>query len=154
MSKIPFIIWLLIVGVMGNIVMGMGFVVGALDEQVVPNRPPTCERSIFPAEVLRTIDGDTIEVMVGLGLDTFRQTAVRLVGIDTPEVFGPKVKRDPVRGPAATEFTKAWVAAHNAHVELFVHGDDKYGGRIDADVYPAGGGQRLSDALREAGLEK
>lgn len=116
-------------------------------------RPPTCERTQFPAEVLRTVDGDTIEVIVDLGLDTFRQTHVRLVGIDTPEVFGPKAMRDPVRGSAATEFTRAWVAEHPT-VELFVHGDDKYGGRIDADVYPAGGGQRLSDALREAGHAK
>lgn len=113
-----------------------------------------CQKTVFPAEVLRVIDGDTFKARLDQGLGTFRVTDVRLAGIDTPEVHGPIVKRDPVRGPLATEFTKAWLKRHHNQVELVVKGDDKYGGRIDASVYPIGGGQSLSDALRDGGHEK
>lgn len=45
-------------------------------------RPP--QRPDFPARIVRVTDGDTIVVRSG----TARRFRVRLIGIDTPEVFG------------------------------------------------------------------
>ncbi|MEJ7785468.1 MAG: hypothetical protein WKF96_11740 [Solirubrobacteraceae bacterium] len=45
-------------------------------------RPP--RRPDFPARIARVTDGDTIVVRSGTG----RRFKVRLIGIDTPEVFG------------------------------------------------------------------
>ena len=40
---------------------------------------------IYYAELIRVIDGDTIEAMVDLGFHTWRKVTVRLYGINTPE---------------------------------------------------------------------
>lgn len=37
-------------------------------------------------EILRVIDGDTVEVVVDLGFSVYHKTRVRLVGVDTPEI--------------------------------------------------------------------
>lgn len=105
-------------------------------------------RSGHPAEVLRVFDGDTFEARVRIwpGMDI--TTRVRLRGIDAPEMSAR----------CADERSKA-EAARNAlqrmlnegSVAISAIGQDKYGGRVDADVSTA----RTSDvsaALIERGL--
>lgn len=113
-------------------------------------KPHVCERVVFSAEVLRVIDGDTFVARVHLGMDVTRTTAIRIVGIDTPEIHGD----DRERARAATEFARAWLASYANVVEIVDHGDDKFGGRRDAEVYAPGGVDSLAEALRAAGLEK
>ena len=137
----------------GALVTGFGPSIGIAVAKSVP-QAPACTRNVFAAEAKRAVDGDTIEVLLDQGLGNFRKTHIRLVGIDTPEVHGPLEARDLVRGPAATAFTEDWLERRGNLVEIHVHGDDKYGGRMDGIVYPRGGGQSLSDALREAGHAK
>ena len=36
-------------------------------------------------EVVKVVDGDTIDVGIDLGFDLFKKERVRLAGIDTPE---------------------------------------------------------------------
>jgi micrococcal nuclease len=104
----------------------------------------------YTAQVLRVVDGDTYEVFVDMGMGMFYKTKVRLAGIDTPEVYGKD--RDPVRGPAATNAGKAWVSYQPEAKVLFqYHRMDKYGGRVDGELYPIGGGPSLSQVLTEAG---
>lgn len=110
--------------------------------------PSTALRSGHPAEVLRVFDGDTFEARVRIwpGMDI--TTRVRLRGIDAPEMSAR----------CADERSKA-EAARNAlqrmlnegSVAISGVGQDKYGGRVDADVSTA----RTSDvsaALIERGL--
>ena len=59
------------------------------------------------AQSQRVIDGDTIELYLDKGFREFAVERVRLAGINCPEVHG--LTR--VAGYAATEFTKAWIAA-------------------------------------------
>ena len=49
-----------------------------------PKAKPKPRRPDFPARVVRVTDGDTLVVRSGSG----RRFRVRLIGIDTPEVFG------------------------------------------------------------------
>ena len=112
-----------------------------------------CDQKQYTAEVLRVVDGDTLVVMVDLGLDIYHKTKVRLIGIDTPEVYGKD--RDPVRGPAATKAAQAWVQYQpDARVIYVDHGVDKYGGRRDGELFPLSGGPSLSESLIQAGHEK
>jgi endonuclease YncB( thermonuclease family) len=86
-------------------------------------------RIVYPAEVLRVIDGDTFEARVRVwpGLDV--DTKVRLRGIDAAELHAR----------CADEFAKAQ-AARMALATILAEGDvtvsqvgvDKYGGRVDA----------------------
>ena len=41
---------------------------------------------IYKAEIIRVIDGDTFELMIDLGFQSFRRCRMRLYGIDAPEM--------------------------------------------------------------------
>ncbi len=87
------------------------------------------ECTSYPARVTAVVDGDTVEAVVDLGLDTARTVRVRLAGIDAPEVRGPTR----LEGLVSGAWLRAWVQARDSRVHLFVEGTDKYGrtvGRI------------------------
>jgi len=54
----------------------------------------------YSAEVLRVVDGDTVDVLIDCGFSTFRKERVRLHGIDAPE-SRTRDKEEKVRGLAA-----------------------------------------------------
>jgi micrococcal nuclease len=98
-------------------------------------RPPTgALRSGHPVEVLRVLDGDTFEARVRIwpGMDV--TTKVRLRGIDAPEMHAR----------CGDERAKA-LAARDALAQILNEGavgiaqvrQDKYGGRVDAEVSTA-----------------
>jgi micrococcal nuclease len=47
---------------------------------------------IYKAELIRVIDGDTVELIIDLGFDTLRKERFRLYGIDAPEMNTAKGK--------------------------------------------------------------
>ena len=53
---------------------------------------------IYKAELIRVVDGDTVELMIDLGFDTSRKERFRLYGIDAPEM-----------NTAAGKAAKAWL---------------------------------------------
>jgi micrococcal nuclease len=106
----------------------------------------------FSAEMIRVVDGDTIDFRVDLGFRVFTLVRVRLAGIDTPEVYGVKKGSEEYeRGQQATEMTKAWFAENGTHVELTTDKDPgKYGRWIGRVESPASGSV-LNRVLHEAG---
>src|SRR4051812_12228425 len=75
------------------------------------------------------VDGDTVEVIVG-----GRHERVRLIGVDTPEVFVQRGSPD-CYGPEASAFTKRLLPPGSAvRLERDVVGRDDYG-RLLAYVY-------------------
>ena len=92
---------------------------------------PSPLRSVYPAEVLRVLDGDTFEARVRLWPGLEITTKIRLRGIDAPEL----------NARCDEERTKA-VAARDALQAILDQGDvgisavtlDKYGGRVVADA--------------------
>jgi len=86
---------------------------------------------VYPAEVLRIIDGDTFEARVRVwpGLDV--DTKVRLRGIDAAELRArcddERVKAQAARAALETILAEGGVAVSQV-------GIDKYGGRVDAAV--------------------
>jgi micrococcal nuclease len=41
---------------------------------------------IYKAELIRVVDGDTVDLIIDLGFDTLRKERFRLYGIDAPEM--------------------------------------------------------------------
>ena len=80
----------------------------------------------YKAEVLRVIDGDTIEVRVSLGFDTYTKKTVRLYGIDTPETR-TKDLEEKERGFAAKEFLIEILNENNNELLIKSHGIGKFG---------------------------
>jgi micrococcal nuclease len=53
---------------------------------------------IYKAELIRVVDGDTVDLIIDLGFDTLRKERFRLYGIDAPELR-----------TAAGKAAKAWL---------------------------------------------
>jgi endonuclease YncB( thermonuclease family) len=111
---------------------------------------PSALRGGHRAEVLRVLDGDTFEARVRIwpGMDV--TTKVRLRGIDAPEIHSR----------CADERTKA-IAARDALAQILAEGSvgvarvtqDKYGGRVDAEVSTAATAD-VSAALLARGMAR
>jgi len=77
---------------------------------------------IYEAKLIRVVDGDTFVLQVDLGLDVYTISKFRLLGVDTPEVYGVKKGSDEwVRGKAASTFVQEWFDAHKGDVIIHTH---------------------------------
>lgn len=103
----------------------------------------------IPAEVIRVIDGDTIQVRAHIWPGHSVETRVRLAGVDTPEIRRPDCEAERTLGYEAQAFVSARLEpgqAVNLHdVEL-----GSFAGRVIADI--ALDETKLSALLLEAGL--
>lgn len=94
----------------------------------------------YKAQALEITDGDTLKVMIDLGLGTFRKEIVRLAGVNTPE-----------RGRPLWAEAKAFLGVHTIGKELklrtFKDKTEKYG-RYLALVYPENDDQGVSVNFR------
>jgi len=78
------------------------------------------------SEVLKYIDGDTIDVIVDLGFKTFVKKRIRLAGINTPEVR-TRNKEEKKKGIAARERLRELIEGSDKDLILISHGVGKYG---------------------------
>jgi len=106
----------------------------------------------FEWQVVGIKDGDTLAVVLPGLPAALNPVGVRLRGVDTPESGGrAKCASERALAARATRFThQAVTAAEN--IEFGDPSWDKYGGRIDADVWIDG--KRLADRLIAAGLAR
>jgi endonuclease YncB( thermonuclease family) len=120
-----------------------------LTMSLVPSRAGARERIAGPitAEVVKTVDGDTLEVKVQIWLGQELTTNVRIRGIDAPEIKGHCPKEKEMARAAAGQL--AQLAA--GMVKLSNVETDKYGGRVLADVQN-GDGVELAKMMLESGL--
>jgi endonuclease YncB( thermonuclease family) len=106
----------------------------------------------YAAEVVRIIDGDTVEARVHVWLDTDVTTLVRIRGIDAPELHG----RCPgEREAAAAARANLEALLGGGRVWLTEIGHDKYGRRVVAMVrLPSGAdaGERMLAAGHAAAV--
>ena len=118
-----------------------GLAAGALIAPVGASRPLARSAPVMaalrgghPAEVLRVLDGDTFEARVRIwpGMDV--TTKIRLRGIDAPEMRA-RCEDERLKAVAARA-ALARILAEGA-IAVFRVGQDKYGGRVDAEVSTA-----------------
>jgi len=96
---------------------------------------PTKFYGPYNAEVVRVIDGDTIVVVAEIFPHLDANISVRIEGIDTPELRGKK-ECEKVLARAAKEFVESkFTIEDNPWVQLVNVKDDKYAGRVVANVF-------------------
>ena len=100
--------------------------------------------SVALQDVVRVIDGDTLEARLAIWLDLTATETIRLLGVDTPERHGATK----AAGEAARTFTEAWLAGHKDVMTVWACRRDSFGrllGGVSAD------GTTLTSALLAAG---
>lgn len=102
-----------------------------------------------PARVTRIIDGDTFDAVVMLNDDIRVSARVRMRDLDTPEIHGKCAAEREMA--AAAKSRLAEIIPTGSMVELTNIKDDKYLGRIDANVAGADGAD-VSARMVRAGL--
>jgi endonuclease YncB( thermonuclease family) len=101
------------------------------------------------AEVVRVVDGDTIEARALLWIGLSLVSSVRIRGIDTPEMRGSCIEEKALAAAARDLLAElAGEAILISNIE-----NDKYGGRVIADV-ASGGGTDLGTAMIERGYAR
>jgi len=105
---------------------------------------------IYNCKVLNVVDGDTIDIEIDLGFNIKVKERVRLLGVDTPEVFGPNAE---AAGTVASDFTKMWIKERQAIWDRFEYHSikynarDKYGRSLGILIWT---GAKLAESLNEA----
>ena len=106
----------------------------------------------FTWQVIGIKDGDTLSVNLPGLPPPLNPVAVRLRRVDTPETGGrAKCASERKLAERASRFTRQAIAKAK-RIEFEQPSWDKYGGRIDADVWVDG--DLLSDQLIAAGLAR
>lgn len=102
-------------------------------------------------DVVRVYDGDTFTVHVHPWPGMTFETAIRVRGIDTPELHTARCESASKLAVAARDFTADTLS--NAKTRVITNlQEDKYGGRVDANVYLDG--KSLAETLVAKGLAK
>jgi endonuclease YncB( thermonuclease family) len=111
---------------------------------------PGAERYSWPVVGIK--DGDTIAVEIPGLPPPLNPVAIRLRGVDTPESGGrAKCAAERDLATLATGFTRLAIA-RGRRIEFAAVDWDKYGGRIDAEIWIDG--VSLADRLIAAGLAR
>jgi len=87
----------------------------------------------YKCTVLRVVDGDTIDVMVDLGFETWVKKRVRLFGIDCPETR-TRDRKEKKAGLKAKDFTEKMIVEFNNQCRIKSKGIGKFG-RIIGEVF-------------------
>lgn len=98
-------------------------------------------------DVVKVIDGDTLDVLIDLGFNMMRKERIRINRVDTPET-NSKNELEKKLGYDAKEFVIEWVSKQTK-IKIKTFKDDKYG-RILGELY--GDNTCLNDLLIENGL--
>ena len=98
-------------------------------------------------QLLKIVDGDTVDVLLDLGFDIHKKERVRLSGIDAPESKTTD-ENEKKFGLEAKEYVAAWFVA-NPKSKIRTTKDDKYG-RILGEFFSAEG-QKLNHSIIKDG---
>ena len=106
------------------------------------------ENQLVNFRVIGVYDGDTIDGIMAIGKQPVK-IAIRLAGIDTPEIRAGKGKFEIEKkaGLLAKERLKALLK--DGQIQIVIHEWDKYGGRIVADVITAEGHSAAAILIKE-----
>lgn len=100
-------------------------------------------------EIVKVVDGDTVDIVIG-----GRRERVRLLGIDTPEVYVADGAAAECFGQEASAFTAELLAAGTSvRLERDVVGRDDYG-RLLAYVYLVDGGSMVNETIVRQGFAR
>lgn len=101
---------------------------------------------VIDAYVYEVYDGDTLHFLVDLGSGQVAKLALRLIGIDTPEVHAGKDKfpQEKRAGLMARDYLKTLV---QGHCKIRISDWDKFGGRCLGEVLLNGSQQTANEMM-------
>lgn len=109
---------------------------------------------IYKAQVMRTVDGDTVWCRIDLGFRSYAEHSIRLADIDAPELFSGD---DRAAGALSKQMTEEWVAAGVDLAEgdkwpFLLHSEKGGGfGRWAGTIWRRGDERSLNDWLVDNG---
>ena len=106
----------------------------------------------YNAKMVHVVDGDTMDFMVDLGFNISYKMRVRLLGIDTSEIYHPTCKAERQNGLQAKAFVIAMFLNKSGILNTYKDKTGKYG-RYLAD-FTKDTGVDLVAALKQAGFAK
>ena len=80
----------------------------------------------YAVDILRVVDGDTVDVRLDLGFNVWHKCRVRMVGINAPE-SRTRDKVEKAKGLAAKEFLKEILENPENNIQMQSEGKGKYG---------------------------
>ena len=87
----------------------------------------------YEAEVLKVVDGDTVDLLVDLGFNLFIKERFRLYGVNTPE-SRTKDKEEKKLGLAAKSYVESRIKGKKVKVDI-TKGKGKYGRYLASIFY-------------------
>ena len=99
-------------------------------------------------EIVKVVDGDTVDVLIDLGFSVYHKERVRLSGIDTPEMNSKNVLEKEIAKKAKT-FITTWLKEQK-NLTIKTYKDDKYG-RLLGEIF-GNGGVCVNNLLMEKGF--
>jgi micrococcal nuclease len=115
-----------------------------------------CDEGLFSGpyfgEVIRVIDGDTLEAKVELWPTISATVSVRLKGVDAPELTRPECAPEALGAKAAKEAMDE-VLQPGTRIRLEAVEEDSFSGRVVADAFRQGDerGRTLVELLKRRG---
>ena len=103
----------------------------------------------YGAKLLRVVDGDTADVMIDLGFDTWVKARLRFKGVDTWESRTRDLE-EKAKGKLATAFTKKYLEMNDGKFTIQSFGKGK-NGRVLAEIFIEGEDTSLNKLLIENG---
>ena len=103
----------------------------------------------YKCKLVRVVDGDTADVMIDLGFDTWIKSRLRFKGVDTWEKR-TRDKEEKIKGLAATAFTQTYLELNEGNFTIQSYGKGKYG-RVLAEIFIDGEEKSLNELLIENG---
>ena len=103
----------------------------------------------YKCKLVRVVDGDTADVLIDLGFDTWRKSRLRFKGVDTWEKR-TRDKEEKVKGIAASAFTQKYLEMNKGNFVIQSYGKGKYG-RVLAEIFIEGEEKSLNQLLIENG---
>ncbi len=112
-----------------------------------------CQTCRYDVRVVSIHDGDTFRInLEGLPAE-LNPVGIRVRGIDTPELKG-KCAAETAMAYRAKALTLSYLNRSAGYITIGNLGWDKYGGRVDADVYLGPNKQSLAKLLLGSGLAR
>ncbi len=135
-----------------NLIRSLLLVV-ALGTSATTSAAQRCPSCLYDVKINSVYDGDTFYFnWPGLPRE-LNPLAIRLRGVDTPEMKG-KCPREKALAQRAKAFTVSQLNLSAGYVRIGDIKWDKYGGRIDADVYVGSQRASLAPLLIRQGLAR
>ena len=105
----------------------------------------------YKAKLNRVIDGDTFDLAIDVGFEITINTHIRVLDLDTPEIFHPSCYAEKVHGFAAK--LKANTLLREKDLVILTQKKGKYG-RYLAHIFIEPEGLDFAKEMQDAGFQK